>query len=49
VLIWVLGRPPAPQVDQLCPVLLALMNSIDKLSGLPPNYQPREKIRVRAG
>lgn len=34
-------------VDQLCPVLLALMNSMDKISSLPPNYGPREKIRVR--
>ncbi len=33
-------------VDQICPVLLALMNSMDKITALPPSYGPREKIRV---
>lgn len=32
-------------VDQICPVLLDLINSMDKISSLPPNYGPREKMR----
>ncbi len=34
-------------VDQICPTLLALITSMDKISSLPPNYTPREKLRVR--
>mmetsp|Transcript_1357 Transcript_1357/g.2164 ORF Transcript_1357/g.2164 Transcript_1357/m.2164 type:complete len:217 (+) Transcript_1357:103-753(+) len=32
-------------VDQICPVLIALINSMDKIRSLPPNFGPREKMR----
>jgi hypothetical protein len=31
---------------QICPILLDLMRSMDKISSLPPNYSPRETIKV---
>lgn len=32
-------------VDQICPIMLDLINSMDKIQSLPPNFLPREKVR----
>ncbi|KAG2501592.1 hypothetical protein HYH03_000097 [Edaphochlamys debaryana] len=32
-------------VDQICPIMLDLMNSMDKVTTLPPSFAPREKIK----
>ncbi|KAG2453849.1 hypothetical protein HYH02_002056 [Chlamydomonas schloesseri] len=32
-------------VDQICPILLDLINSMDKVATLPPDFAPREKVR----
>ncbi|GLC47941.1 hypothetical protein PLESTB_000042100 [Pleodorina starrii] len=33
-----------PAVDQTCPILLDLINSMDKVSSLPPDFPPRHKV-----
>ena len=30
---------------QICPILMDLMTSMDRIQSLPPNYGPREKIK----
>ncbi|KAF5828560.1 subunit of the ESCRT-I complex [Dunaliella salina] len=32
-------------IDQICPLLMDLMTSMDRIQSLPPNYGPREKIK----
>lgn len=39
-----LCRPP--DCLQICPLLMDLMTSMDRIQSLPPNYGPREKIKV---
>ncbi|GLC40584.1 hypothetical protein PLESTM_001090000 [Pleodorina starrii] len=33
-----------PAMDQTCPILLDLINSMDKVSSLPPDFPPRHKV-----
>lgn len=38
--------PPLLTALQICPILLDLINSMDKIATLPPDFPPREKVRV---
>ena len=38
--------PPLPLPSQICPILLDLMTAMDRIHSLPPNYGPRDKIKV---
>lgn len=33
-------------VDQICPILLDIINCLDKINSLPPNFPPREHVKA---